>query len=361
MKIIIPMAGLGSRFTAAGYKEHKPLIKVNNKSLIRYSVESLGIVGDFIFVCRDLGGSYIDELKSELQQCGISWTLKIINRVTTGAAETALIGLEDIHEDDELIITNCDQYLDWDGLKFLGEARKYDGAILTYNSTDPKNSFVSFIKNKVSNIVEKDPISNIALVGVHYWKSLEHFRSSAEALLHNFDNSRETYVSETYNTLIDSGLNIGAIPVEPGRYWSTGTPKDLEIFKGMIQEYHTPKPKTFFIDIDGTILNHAHEYSKLSDNPTLCPGIREAFDEMDMRGDKIILVSARKESSRPITEETLRKLMIPYDQLILGITQGQRIVINDKLTPNSPNRSGCYDVITDQGWTLKDVLDNTRN
>mgnify|MGYP003319203566 CR=1 FL=1 len=36
MRVIIPMAGLGSRFTNAGYTTHKPLIQVNNKSLIRY-------------------------------------------------------------------------------------------------------------------------------------------------------------------------------------------------------------------------------------------------------------------------------------------------------------------------------------
>ena len=92
MKIIIPMAGLGSRFSAVGYKDHKPLIKVNDKSLIRYSIESLGIVGEYILICRDLGGSYIDELKNELNKCNIDYKLKIIDRITTGAAESALIG-----------------------------------------------------------------------------------------------------------------------------------------------------------------------------------------------------------------------------------------------------------------------------
>ena len=68
MRVIISMAGLGSRFTNAGYKTHKPLIKVNNKSLIRYTVESLGINGDYVFVCRDLGDTYLNDLEIELNE-----------------------------------------------------------------------------------------------------------------------------------------------------------------------------------------------------------------------------------------------------------------------------------------------------
>ena len=79
MRVIIPMAGLGSRFTNAGYLTHKPLIKVNNKSLIRYAVESLDIVGEYIFVCRDLGGTYMSDLKIELDQYfDISQTVEVM-------------------------------------------------------------------------------------------------------------------------------------------------------------------------------------------------------------------------------------------------------------------------------------------
>lgn len=358
MIVVIPMAGLGSRFTAAGYSEHKPLIMVNGKSLIRYSIESLGLPNArYVLVCRDLGGSYIDDLKRELQQCSIrKYDLIIIDRVTTGAAETALMGLKDIDDNEELIVTNCDQYLEWDADAFIKEARKYDGAVLTYKSDDPKNSFVSMINNKVAALVEKKAVSDMALVGVHYWKSTKNFKLSAEALLHNFDKARETYVSETYNVLIDSGLQIGAVSVEPGRYWSTGTPADLAVFKGMIQEYHTPKNRTFFLDLDGTILMHSHKYGNLGDSPRLCPGVREALDEMDSRGDTIILVSARKESARALTEKILNELRVPYDQLVLGVSQGKRIVVNDILAPHSAPRCGAVNVITDAGWRLKDIL-----
>ena len=110
MRVIISMAGLGSRFTNAGYKTHKPLIKVNNKSLIRYTVESLGINGDYVFVCRDLGDTYLNDLEIELNEYFESspsnYSIEVIDHVTTGAAETALFGLEDEYNG-ELIVTNC--------------------------------------------------------------------------------------------------------------------------------------------------------------------------------------------------------------------------------------------------------------
>ena len=38
MKIIIPMSGIGKRFVEAGYKDPKPLIKVENKTIIEHVI-----------------------------------------------------------------------------------------------------------------------------------------------------------------------------------------------------------------------------------------------------------------------------------------------------------------------------------
>jgi len=359
MRIIISMAGLGSRFTNAGYKTHKPLIQVNNKSLIRYTVESLGINGDYIFVCRDLGGSYLSDLEIELKECNLaSYKIKVIDHVTTGAAETALFGLEDDYNG-ELIVTNCDQYLDWDPDKFLKHARTYDGCVLTHDSQELKNSFAEAISRHVIKITEKPnkPIDGAeALVGVHYWKKANDFIVSTQELLKSFNG--ESYVSETYNYLIRNKKSIGMSSIVQqgiGKYWSTGTPEDLALFRGMISEYYTKKNNTYFIDLDGTIFTHAHRYSNLKNSAKLLPGVKETLDELDSRGDTIILVSARKEGARKFTEQILDEHLIPYDQLILGVSQGCRIVVNDILTPNCLPRARAVNVQVDKGWRTEDL------
>lgn len=353
------MAGAGSRFSNAGYKTHKPLIRFDEKTLIRHSVESLDIKGDYIFVCRDLGGSYIKELKTELDKCKIGkYEIKIIDKMTSGAAETALLGLDSKYKG-ELIITNCDQYLDWDANSFLQECKKHDGFVLTYSSTNVKNSFVDVDKKtgKVKKMLEKPKKApnDKALVGVHYWKNAQDFIKSVKLSLKNYKKGiGETYVSETYNYMIKDGKKIG-YQHDNGRYWSTGTPEDFNIFKGIVAEYYTKKNNTYFIDLDGTIFKHAHKYSDLQTSDILLPGVKETLNTIDSRGDTIILVSARKESSRKLTEEILQKHMVPYDQLILGVAQGVRIVVNDILNDFSPERAKAVNVITDKGWNDSDL------
>lgn len=357
MLVVIPMAGLGSRFEKAGYKEHKPLIKVNNKTLVEYTIESLNIPeAEYIFVCRNYGKEYKKSITEVLDSLLIDYKTVFIDKLTSGATETALIGMKDrMSYDGELIVTNCDQFLEWNPSLFLKESRKYDCSILTYKSTNPKNSFAEVVNGRVVQLVEKEAISDVALVGLHYWKNAQDFLRSGQMMLDNHTGRRETYLSESYNYLLREGKTVGAIPIEPGRYYSTGTPEDLQLFKGMILEYFTPKQNTYFFDLDGTILMHSHRYSNLKTDNQLCPGVKEALDEIDSRGDKIILVSARKESARKFTEEILDYLLVPYDQLILGVSQGCRIIVNDKLEPSSKSRCKSVDVITDQGWRAEDL------
>ncbi len=51
-----------------------------------------------------------------------------------------------------------------------------------------------------------------------------------------------------------------------------------------------------------------------------------------------------------MTESHLRMLGLCWDQLIMGVTSGKRILINDKLNINHPDRAISYNVITNGGF-----------
>ena len=91
------------------------------------------------------------------------------------------------------------------------------------------------------------------------------------------------------------------------------------------------RPKTIFCDIDGTLVKHAapHISSKDDHKMELLEGTVETLLEWDKKGYNIILTTGRKESLRKITEYQLSKVGIFYDQLIMGIGGGIRILIND--------------------------------
>lgn len=91
------------------------------------------------------------------------------------------------------------------------------------------------------------------------------------------------------------------------------------------------RPKTIICDIDGTILKHHGNLTKqFTTPPELLPGTIEKLNEWDRKGHQIILLTGRKESMRKMTEEQLANLGIFYDKLVMGVTSGERILINDE-------------------------------
>lgn len=356
MNIIIPMAGLGSRFSKNGIKTPKPLIEVNGKTLIEHSVESLGILGRYIFITRKYEESeYNQRLSSILKKLDSNSVEIQIDKVTSGCSETCLYAKELIDNDDELIITNCDQLMNWDAKSFMEMVApsSVDGAVVLFKSKDPKNSFAEIIDKNVANIVEKNPISDNALVGIHYWKKGKDFVASSENLLKHFRLSGmpECYISETYNYLIQNGKSILPFFIPKNSYIPLGTPEDVSIYMGKLKEFYTEKPKTIFCDLDGTVLKHCHRFSDLHINdPEVLPGVNAKFNEWDSKGYRIILTTARKESAREMTEAHLKQLGLCWDHLIMGVTSGVRVLINDKLRDSDKNRAISVNLITDSGF-----------
>jgi ribonucleotide monophosphatase NagD (HAD superfamily) len=99
-----------------------------------------------------------------------------------------------------------------------------------------------------------------------------------------------------------------------------------------MSEYKEVRPKTIFSDIDGTLVKHVSpfESAKRSHRMELLPGTIEKLEEWDMKGYNIILTTGRKESCRRVLEKQLSDAGIMYDQLIMGIGGGIRVLINDR-------------------------------
>ena len=117
------------------------------------------------------------------------------------------------------------------------------------------------------------------------------------------------------------------------------------------------KRKTIFLDIDGTILGHAGGVSKVLTGETqqeVLPGSLEKLDEWESKGYSIILTTARRESMRAFTVKQLDDAGIFYDQLVMGIGNGERIVINDQ-KPDGSSSARAFVVDRDRGLTDLEV------
>jgi len=231
MNIVIPMAGLGSRFPRDKYYLPKPLIDVNGKPMITRAIESLDMDGQYHFILRNDG--FLKITQDVIEKTVKNPRFIVVDETTEGPACSVLLFKEYINNSDELITANCDQIMEWDSKLFFHNVRLYDGAVVTYYSDTDKNSYVKLDKKgHAIQFAEKEVISNISLNGIHYWKQGQHFVSSATAMIEANDRAPngEFYIAPSYNYMIDAGLVVGIFHIPIEQHHAVGVPIDLERF-----------------------------------------------------------------------------------------------------------------------------------
>lgn len=228
--VVIPMAGNGSRFTKAGYLDPKPLIPVRGKPMISWVVENLSIPNaKFVFVIR---ADYPESCRSYLETIAPGCSIIVVNTVTEGAACTVLLAKEHINTDTPLLIANSDQFIEFDAIEFVQSflTSDEDGKISTFDGDrNPKWSYASVKDGYVTEVREKDPISDHATTGIYMWKRGSDFVRFAEQMIgKNIRVNNEFYTVPVYNEAIQAGLKITISKCT--RMWGLGVPEDLEYF-----------------------------------------------------------------------------------------------------------------------------------
>ena len=229
LNVLIPMAGAGSRFEQAGYTFPKPLIEVKNKPMIQVVVDNLNIKANYIYVVQ----------KKHRQAYNLDTLLNLltpgckvveVDSLTEGAACTALLAKEFINNDAPLLFANSDQFVEWDSNEFMYKMNETnaDGGIVTFKATHPKWSFAKVgADGLVTEVAEKNPISDIATVGYYYWKNGSDFVKYAEQMIEkNIRVNNEFYVCPVFNQAIEDGKSIRTFDVRG--MWGLGTPEDLD-------------------------------------------------------------------------------------------------------------------------------------
>lgn len=263
MKIVIPMAGRGSRFLQVAdqnpeYKKPKPLIFVLGKPMITWAISSLPFVDlpnrpaqtKFVVTANDLIFISLESQQEEYQIAeklkelfGSAITVILIPQVTRGATETALKAREYISEDEELIISDSDHHFNGKNLykTIIGKDKSTAGIIPVFKppDADVKWSYTLFDKHYVASAVgEKDPElakkGAYANIGAYYFSKGKIFIEEAEAMIEKNDmygaaGKQEFYIAPLYNRLIKKNMKILASVIE--EVWGLGTPKDLEYFE----------------------------------------------------------------------------------------------------------------------------------
>ena len=228
LNVLIPMAGLGSRFKDAGYVFPKPLVEVDAKPMIQAVVESIGVNATYTYIVQ----------KEHYEKYNLSYLLNLItpdcnivqvDGITEGAAVTCLLAKEYIDNESPLILANSDQIVEWNSRQFIYDlmTKNADGGIATFESTHPKWSYAKVNSDGlVTEVAEKKPISNIATVGIYYWKHGSDFVKYAEQMIDkDIRTNNEFYVCPVFNEAIADNKRVFASNIK--KMWGVGTPEDL--------------------------------------------------------------------------------------------------------------------------------------
>jgi len=233
MKILIPMAGQGSRFATEGYTFPKPLIDVDGKPMIQKVVENLNFSAEFIFLVRKEHLRKYEGLSDTLHRItGGQAKIVEVEGLTEGAAFTALLAKEHINTDEDLLIANSDQVIEYRPENFLTmkNMTTADGIVFTFNAVHPKWSFAKVDDaGFVTQVAEKVPISNIATCGIYWYRKGKDFVEAAESMIaKNIRVNNEFYIAPVYNEIIGVGKTV--IPFFVQQMHGIGTPEDLQTF-----------------------------------------------------------------------------------------------------------------------------------
>lgn len=240
MNIIIPMSGIGKRFIDAGYKDPKPLIRVEGKTIIQHVVERFSPKDNFFFICNE---EHIrtTEMRSVLEKIAPHGKIITIPPHKLGPVYAVLQIENEIPHNEAVVINYCDFSWRWDYAKFLSDVKDSgcDGCVIAYKGFHPhllhKNLYASMRDDGMKHMLEirekysftENNQDCYQSSGTYYFKSgdtlIKYFRDLMESKL---SLNGEYYVSMVYQGLVRDNLRVDIFEIPFMLQW--GTPEDLQ-------------------------------------------------------------------------------------------------------------------------------------
>tara|TARA_Y100001951_G_scaffold103540_1_gene112629 strand:- start:868 stop:2832 length:1965 start_codon:yes stop_codon:yes gene_type:complete len=317
--LIFPMAGKGQRF---GYT-FKPFLEVNGHGkFIELAFEPfkrwLPYVKKVVFVfLKEQEEKYnVSTRLSEILE-GIEFETCILEEETSGPAETVRMAVKEKNIKGGVLLCDCDHALHVDNI--FGEIS--DGAdvvipVWPLRGENIKSWSVASVTDNghVTGIAEKELPSThgefCGVIGCYYIKNIE-FLSLFEC----------QNISELIAAKIAAGGNVKAVKVEWAKFF--GDPDRLE------RTFAEESKGTIFCDLDGTVIVHEDSPEDSHGIKVLDGAVKRIRDWKD-EGYYIVLSTARNGINREYLVNELIRNNIVYDELIMDLSSGPRIVVNDR-------------------------------
>lgn len=239
--VLIPMAGLGERFSKAGYALPKPLIPVNNNPMVIEATHALPPAANYIFALRSNMPGY-ETISHRLKQDFPHSSLVTLPGVTEGQAHTCLLACGDVPDDTPLTISACDNGMVLNEALLAAQIQDSSIDVIVWVAkglpgayTHPEMySWVVANGRDIRAISVKKPLEkpecDPIVIGTFTFKRAADFKACATRLMESGKRvNNEFYVDSCINEAIQMGLRCQLFEVDTFLCW--GTPNELETFR----------------------------------------------------------------------------------------------------------------------------------
>ncbi|WP_218585498.1 MULTISPECIES: hypothetical protein [Pseudomonas] len=245
--LVVPMAGLGQRFSREGYRLTKPLIPVSGRPMVLQATHDLPPARQASYVLRaDM--PELDSISMQLQAEYPSALITTVPAVTEGQACTALIGLNELAKQlgeetlEQVTFGACDNGALYNQQAFQALANDPDVDVIVWGVRQHANAvrhphmygWINAVDNDVKAISVKFPLEQPELdpivIGTFTFRRSSDFVHAVKSLISRDGRvNGEFYIDSCINDALALGLKCKLFEVD--NFISWGTPNDLKTFE----------------------------------------------------------------------------------------------------------------------------------
>lgn len=217
MKIILPVAGKGTRLRPHTHTKAKSLVHVAGKTVLEHIISRLVTlaVSEYIFIVDENGGQIEDFMMQKFPDLNCSF---IIQKERKGPAHALWLANTQVATGEDLLVVFNDTIFDADLTRIPELCRECDGLIYSKEVEDFQRFGVNVVEDDfIVNMIEKPdtPISRLAQVGLYYLRDGRQFMGYLTAAIDAGDMVKgEYYLPAVFMRMINDGCRLKAPEID---------------------------------------------------------------------------------------------------------------------------------------------------
>lgn len=228
MKIILPVAGKGTRLRPHTHTRAKSLVQVAGKTVLEHIIERLEVLDaeELIFIIDENG----QQIESFMKRCFPDLNCSyVVQKDRLGPAHAVALAAPRIAAGDDVLVVFNDTIFVTDLTRIPELCADCDGLIYSKEVEDYQRFGVNVIRDGIIvDMVEKPdtPISRLAQVGLYYLKDATGFMQYLDRTIEAGDTVKgEFYLPAVFMRMIQDGLRFRAPEIDA--WLDCGKPETL--------------------------------------------------------------------------------------------------------------------------------------